>query len=151
MYQTVNNWMQNLVVAIAITTIVEMLLPDNSNKKYIKMVCSIYILFVILSPILNINKIDFDNLANKYVETSVSPIDETENISNIYIDAYENEIKNELINNGFNIKNVNINLNNVKEEINNIEIETYYISEQEKNIVEDYIKSKHQISKITIK
>ena len=44
-----------------------------------------------------------------------------------------------------------INLNNAKEEINNIEIETYYISEQEKNIVEDYIKSKHQISKITIK
>ncbi len=151
MYQTVNNWIQNLVVAIAITTIVEMLLPDNLNKKYIKMVCSIYILFIIVSPILSVNKIDFDNLANKYVETSASQIDETENISNIYIDAYENEIKNELINNGFNIKNVNINLNNTKEEINNIEIETYYISEQEKNIVEDYIKSKHQISEITIK
>ena len=51
MIGNLNTWIQSLLIAIAITTIVEMLLPNGTNKKYVKIVCSIYILYTILMPL----------------------------------------------------------------------------------------------------
>ena len=62
MIENLNTWIQSLVIAIAITTIVEMLLPNGNNKKYVKIVCSIYILYTILMPLPSLSKIDFLNL-----------------------------------------------------------------------------------------
>ena len=36
-----------------IATIIEMLLPNNGNGKYVKMVIGIFVLFSIISPVIN--------------------------------------------------------------------------------------------------
>ena len=43
-------WIKGLGLAIVIVSILEMLLPNNKTKKYIRMVMGIYVLFTIVSP-----------------------------------------------------------------------------------------------------
>ena len=47
-----NGWIQGIVVAVIITIIVEMILPEGNSKKYIKIVLGIFIVFSIISPII---------------------------------------------------------------------------------------------------
>ncbi len=46
-------WTKNLTLAIVVVSIIEMLIPNNKTKKYIKVVMGIYILFNIISPFLS--------------------------------------------------------------------------------------------------
>lgn len=150
MIEKFNLWAESLIVAIAITTIIEMLLPEGNNKKYVKMVCSIYILFTIVNPILNFSKSDISNFKfeNQTIETS--NID-NKRITDIYISAYEDEIKNKLINDGYNLIDVKLNLDNSLENIENIEIKTYYISEEEKANLIEKINKLYSINSVIIK
>ena len=43
-----------IVIAVIISTIIEMILPSNKNKKYIQMVIGVYVLFNIISPIISL-------------------------------------------------------------------------------------------------
>lgn len=71
MIKFLSSWAKGLGVAIVVVSILEMLLPNNKTKKYIRMVMGIYIIFNIISPlvqnknILNVNQIDIES----YVET----------------------------------------------------------------------------------
>ena len=53
MIKFLSNWAQNIIVAVIIGSIIEMILPSGSLKKYVKVVIGIYILFSIVSPIIN--------------------------------------------------------------------------------------------------
>ena len=48
-----NSWVQGIVIAIVLATVLEMLLPEGNNKKYVKILIGIYILFTIISPVMN--------------------------------------------------------------------------------------------------
>ena len=48
MIQFLSSWAEQIVLAVIIATIIELILPQNRNKKYIQMVIGIYILFNIL-------------------------------------------------------------------------------------------------------
>ena len=131
MIEKFNIWAQSLIVAIAVITIIEMLLPEGNNKKYIKIVCSIYILFTIINPIINLDKIDFKNvLLNNNTEQTFSY--EEEQIAEVYIKAYEGEIKEKLITEGYNLSDVEIRLDYLNENIESVVIKSHYISEEEK-------------------
>ena len=71
MIKFLSSWAKGLGVAIVVVSILEMLLPNNKTKKYIRMVMGIYIIFNIISPlvqnknVLNVNQIDIES----YVET----------------------------------------------------------------------------------
>jgi len=71
MIEFFSSWAKGLGVAIVVVSILEMLLPNNNTKKYIRMVMGIYIIFNIISPLvqnknlLNVNQIDIES----YVET----------------------------------------------------------------------------------
>ena len=52
MIQFLSSWAEQIVLAVIIATIIELILPQNRNKKYIQMVIGIYILFNIISPII---------------------------------------------------------------------------------------------------
>ena len=64
--------MKNLSLALIIVSILEMILPNNNTKKYVKMVMGLYILFSIISPFIeNSDKFNFDDLdLSTYVEES---------------------------------------------------------------------------------
>ena len=69
MIEFISSWAKSLGLAIVIVSILEMLLPNNKNKKYIRMVMGIYILFNIVSPfisnkdIFNIEDLDIEKYA----------------------------------------------------------------------------------------
>lgn len=49
----ITSWVQGIIVAVVIGTIIEMILPNGNSKKYIKVVIGVYIIFNILTPIIS--------------------------------------------------------------------------------------------------
>ncbi|MGN1301562.1 MAG: stage III sporulation protein AF, partial [Clostridia bacterium] len=92
MIEIINSWAQKIIIVVIICTIIEMILPEGKNKKYIKTVIGIYVVFTIISPI--ISKINNSNTLdlNKYfktennitVETSSPVVDTNEYIEEVY-------------------------------------------------------------------
>ena len=68
MMSKINIWAQGIVIATIIATVIQLILPENKNKKYIKIVVGIYILFCIIHPVIgkSINLDDY-NLKNYVV------------------------------------------------------------------------------------
>ena len=58
MISFMSSWAEQIVLAVIVATIIEMILPQNKNRKYIQMVIGIYVLFNIISPIIE-NKEEF--------------------------------------------------------------------------------------------
>ena len=63
MIEWISEWAEAIIVAVIIATIIEMILPEGNSKKYIKVVIGIYVLFTIITPIIN-------KFTNKNVEVS---------------------------------------------------------------------------------
>lgn len=97
MIEFLSSWAKGLGVTIVIVSILEMLLPNNKTKKYIKMVLGVYVIFNIIAPIIQ-NKEIFDldetDLSN-YQTRETSTIDQTsmdERIKELYIQELEKDI-----------------------------------------------------------
>lgn len=52
MINNISSWAEQIIIAVIIATILEMILPKGNSKKYIKTVIGIYILYVIISPVI---------------------------------------------------------------------------------------------------
>lgn len=48
-----STWAKSIILAVIVSTIIQMILPEGNNKKYIKTVIGLYILFTIISPIIS--------------------------------------------------------------------------------------------------
>lgn len=53
MIEWISNWAESIIVAVIIATIIEMILPEGNSKKYIKVVIGVYVLFTIITPVIN--------------------------------------------------------------------------------------------------
>ena len=51
MIEVLSSWAKGLGLSIVVVSILEMILPNNKTKKYVRMVMGIYILFNIISPL----------------------------------------------------------------------------------------------------
>ena len=124
---SLNTWVQGIIIAVVIATIVEMILPNGNNKKYVKVVLGIYIVFTIMSPV--VNKITKDNFEissiinlQKYAKqfeayevNSKSLNIENSNqdsIKKIYSANLEEDIKTKLKEKGYNAKKIEIKVEN---------------------------------------
>ena len=101
-------WAEQIVLAVIVATIIEMILPKNKNKKYIQMVVSVYVLFNIISPIIK-NKEDFSidkfNI-EKYTTKSQYEVDQTsmdERLEKIYLQELENTVTTRFKENNFEV------------------------------------------------
>ena len=56
MMENFTNWAKAIVMAVIIVSVLEMLLPNNKTKKYVKMVMGIFILYNIISPFIKDKK-----------------------------------------------------------------------------------------------
>ncbi len=122
MISWLSSWAQGIIIAVIIATIIEMILPKGSLKKYVKVVIGIYILFTIVSPIINKfsnNKITINDVINtdKYtekMEESNNKIakklssNNSRTIKDIYIENLETDIKSRLKQKNFEVSNVYI-------------------------------------------
>lgn len=102
-------WCEGIIIAVIISIIIEMIIPDGKNKKYIKVIIGVYIMFVSLSPLLGFLKYDlkFDDF-EKIAETSSNTIENSQNIKDIYILGIEENLKNEIENLGYKVNSVKI-------------------------------------------
>lgn len=116
MIEFLSSWAQGIIVAVIIATLIEMILPNSSNKKYVKVVIGMYILFTIVSPIIkklggkdiNLNTIDIE----KY-EQQISKSDNTisrkfednntRSIKDIYVSNLKADISAKLKEKGYEI------------------------------------------------
>ena len=109
--ELLSTWAKNIILAVIIISILEMILPNNKTKKYVKMVMGIYLLFNIISPmvknkdILDISKFNLENFQNEYtsstVEEEVNQESMDKRIRQIYIEELENDIETKLENQGY--------------------------------------------------
>ena len=58
MIKGISFWASQIIIAVMISVIFEMILPDSKNKKYVKTVIGLYILYTIVSPIISNSSID---------------------------------------------------------------------------------------------
>ena len=132
-----NGWAQSIILAVIIVTILEMILPEGKNKKYIKIVMGVYVTFTIVSPIIskvagNDFEIDiskYEDILNANAIESTNSIESINNqsIENLYLNTIKTDIKSEIEKEGYQTKDIKITADiNVEEEeahIHKIDIE----------------------------
>ena len=104
-----NSWLQGIIISVVISTIIEMILPSGNTKKYVKVVLGIYVVFNIITPIINeftssnfelsaIINIEEYTIKMETYEINSSNIDKSseENIKEIYINSLKNDITTKL-------------------------------------------------------
>lgn len=113
MIKFINSWAQGIILAVIIATIIEIILPEGKNKKYVKTVIGVYILFTIIYPL--INKFTKNTLIENttkqmstYQENNSLKIDTDKYIESTYKKKIEEDIRKRA-----NEKNLNITLLNV--------------------------------------
>lgn len=115
MINSISSWAKSIVLAIIIGTILEMILPEGNNKKYIKTVIGIYVLFSIISPIisklnggnLNIDTSQYENYLNINSTVTVSSNSIDMSLDNAYISNIKSDIKSRLKEKGYEVKQIN--------------------------------------------
>ena len=164
MISFLSSWAEQVILAVIIATILELILPNGKNKKYVQMVIGVYVLFNIISPIIkNKEKLVFSEIdLDKYITTStkVEQSSMDARLEKIYLDELENNIKSKFKNAGIEIikctidaeldttkKNAGINSIDVK--VKNVDDEKK-ISKIKQEIIEEYEISEDKI-KIIIK
>lgn len=119
MIKWLSTWAQGIIVAVIVATIIEIILPNGSIKKYIKVIIGMYILFTIIYPIMNkisAKSITLENIINtqKYnsiMEQSNEKTHKTfessnsKTIKDIYKENIEKDIKEKIEQKGYEISN----------------------------------------------
>ena len=119
MIEFLSSWAKGLGLAIVIVSILEMLLPNNKTKKYIRMVMGLYILFTIISPFIknrtlfSVDNIDLSKELNNYssVETSVDQTSMDERIQVLYVEELEKDITKKVEEKGYEVTECKVKAN----------------------------------------
>ena len=116
-----SDWAETIIIAVIIATIIEMILPEGSSKKYIKVVIGVYILFTISSPMINkftgkaiaVSDIfDLDEYVNTIEENEINQNllqkNNSTSIRDIYIGNLKADIQNKLKAKGYNVISIDL-------------------------------------------
>ena len=150
MVSFISSWAQQIIFAVIIGTILQMLLPEGKNKKYIKIVIGVYVLFAVISPVIgkDIN-IDLNEL-NISLDNTNTSLEETnkENINDIFVTNLVQDIKSKLNNKGYSCENVELQTNE-NYEVEKITITGIYEVEDDEE-KEEKNENKVEINSISI-
>lgn len=164
MINFLSSWAEQVILTVIIATILELILPNSKNKKYVQMVIGVYVLFNIISPIIkNKEKLVFSEIdLDKYITTStkVEQSSMDARLEKIYLDELENNIKSKFKNVGIEIIKCTIDaeLDTTKKNagIHSIDVKVKNVDDEQKiskikqEIIEEYEISEDKI-KIIIK
>ena len=169
MINFLSSWVKNLALALIIVSILEMILPNNKTKKYVKVIMGLYILFSIISPFiensdkLNINNFDFNSYVEKTqtASSTYDNIDQTSmdnRLNQIYKDELEKDIIKKVEEKGYEVESCKA-IVHISQQDSGIEKITLKISgkmnndnEENSNTIEDKIVTEIQkIQRIDIK
>lgn len=151
MVEFLSSWAKSLGLAIVIVSILEMLLPNNKTKKYIRMIMGIFVLFNIISPFVkNKELLDIGNIdLEKYTEVEETSVDQTsmdERILDLYTKELKKDIQSKLEEKGYEVEkcDVQAQLGNEEEEthITKIQLDISNQKENKENEQETNLENK---------
>ena len=134
MINAMSSWTKSIILAVIVSTIIQMILPEGNNKKYIKTVIGLYILFTIISPIISkisggnstIDVSKYENYFNVESTTTASANVIDKNLDNTYTSSIKADIKNRMKQKGYKVNSLDANIELKNEEsygtINNLKI-----------------------------
>ncbi len=151
MVSFISSWAQQIIFAVIIGTILQMLLPEGKNKKYIKIVIGVYVLFAVISPVIG-KDLDIDlNEFNLSLDNTTTSLDETnnKNINDIFVTNLVQDIKSKLNNKGYSCENVELQTNE-NYEVEKITITGIYEVKEDEEKEEEKNENKVEINSINI-
>lgn len=124
----ITSWVQGIIIAVIIGTILEMLLSNGNSKKYIKVVIGVYIVFNIVSPIISkftgsefkldsvidINKYE-DKISSYEIDAKNLENTNNSNIKEVYILNLKKDIKAKIEEKGYIVNIIQIEIENTDE------------------------------------
>ena len=127
MIEFLSSWAQGIIVAVIIATLIEMILPNSSSKKYVKVVIGMYILFTIVSPIIkkvggkdiNLNTINIEKYEQQIAKSDNTisrkcEDNNTRSIKDIYVSNLKADISAKLKEKGYEIDTSDIQIKDDK-------------------------------------
>lgn len=138
----IKSWSEGIVISIIIATLVEMLIPDNNSKKYIKIIGGLFVVYNIIYPILTVftganveqclevNDILQTSSSMEYGYNSINQ-NATGSVRGIYKQNLEKNIKTSLKSNGYEAGNLSVKISN--DDSYNIEKIDLQITNKEQN------------------
>lgn len=157
-----STWAEQIIVAVIIAGIIEMILPKGNNKKYVKAIIGVYILFTIISPVISkITDIDFQDIDYeeyfKQTETYQTMSQDLSNnndksVEEIYISNLKQDMKNKLQEKGYIAENIEVDIE-LKDEanygkVNKIILSVYKNEESNDDVYKDTSTNTISINKI---
>lgn len=162
MVKFINSWAQGIILAVILATIIEIILPEGNNKKYVKTIIGIYMLFVIIYPIISKisgNKLNVESIVNsasatmdEYQINNNITLETDAYVEKIYQDKMEKDIKERLKEKGYNVNSLNLYLELENEnrygEINSMvmKISKLENSNNETNTIENKVNTVQEIN-----
>lgn len=138
----ISGWLLSVVGIVIISVLVDLILPEGEMQKYIKAIFSVFVVFVMISPVLkiNINDIDFNKFIYNQSSVEINE-DYIKNYNNSYKENLEKVCVEQLNSKGFlgvkveislnmstkrfQIEKVNVNLKNLVINNNGLHIDKY--------------------------
>ena len=128
----ITSWAQGIIVSVIVATIIEMLLPQNGNGKYVKVVIGIFVLFTIVSPVIgkfknDINSTSFDtyldDIESDAIQTSNTGFSNEEAIKMMYEENLKIDIKSKISQKGYTVGEIELEiLDNDEYTLNGIKV-----------------------------
>lgn len=119
MVEFLNNWIEQIAIAVIIVSLFEMILPNGNIKKYVHTVIGAYVVFVIVSPIItkitgkeiSLNVYEFP----KNEEYKITQIDTNAYVETTYINNIKQDIIDNIQNKGYKVENISIAIDTTEE------------------------------------
>ena len=116
MIEFLSSWAKSLGLVIIVISILEMLLPNNKKKKYVRMVFGMYIIFNIISPlvkhkdILDVSSYDLNEYIGDYTTNQTNEEQDSmdNRIEQIYIKELEKDITEKIESLGYQVITCNV-------------------------------------------
>ena len=153
-------WVKNLSLALIVVSILEMILPNNKTKKYIKTIMGLYILFSIISPFiknsnnLNLSEFNINSYAEGIVEASSNEVVNQESmdkrIKKIYVQELEKDITSKIKEKGYTVSNCEVDVDGIED--GNIKNITVKLKDKNENLnsEENYKNNKINIENVLV-
>ena len=128
MIEVISSWAKSLGVTIVLVSILEMILPNNKTKKYIRMVLGIFVIFNIISPFIqnkdklslasinledyyteeNSNVVNYDNSNINEDTNTLNQTSMDQRIKELYQDELEKDITKKVEEQGYKISSCKV-------------------------------------------
>lgn len=142
----IKQWCEGIIIAVVISIIIEMIIPDGKNKKYIKVIIGVYIMFASLSPILEFLKYDFNFNEIMDIASIQTSQGFDNNIKDVYVLGIEENLKCELERLGYVVENVKIYTDISYENIEQIELDIKENSNENNDEIIKLISENYSVS-----